>query len=210
MNDTQNPDNTFNTQLSQIQTQLSQLSTQLAEIKEQVNPIPTLSQRVSQLEENLLLLSDISLYEKLRDFLAAGRWFEADIETTDLIAIISGQPNLEELKPAQIRKFPCHQLQIIDRLWLTYSQERFGFSVQLHIYQELGGNIETTIEQNRKLIEKWGSRLGWRENNVWKKCDQLDYSLNAPVGCHPSRWWNSPYGSKMTNYFLSRLMTCKL
>ena len=210
MNDIKNSDNAFNTQLSQIQTQLSQLSTQLTEIKEQVNQIPTLSQRVSQLEENLLLLSDISLYEKLRNFLAAGRWFEADKETTDLIAIISGQPNLEELKPAQIQKFPCHKLQIIDRLWLTYSQERFGFSVQLRIYQELGGNIETTIEQNRKLIEKWGSRLGWRENNVWKKCDQLDYSLNAPVGCHPSGWWNSPYGSKMTNYFLSRLMTCKL
>ncbi|MGL4881256.1 MAG: GUN4 domain-containing protein, partial [Waterburya sp.] len=32
----------------------------------------------------------------------------------------------------------------------------------------------------------------------------------APVGCHPSRWWNSPYGSKMTNFFLGRLITCDI
>ena len=140
--------------------------------------------------------------------LAAKKWEEADTETIRLIADIAGHDDLEDFRPAEVQHFPCVHLQVIDNLWLTYSEGRFGFSIQARIYQEVGGNIETTIEQDSKIIQKWGEKLGWRENNRWKKCDELDWSLNAPEGSHPARWWNSPFGSKMTNYFLARLMNC--
>jgi GUN4-like len=203
-------------QLSEVQKQvsqnlnISQKESQIANGKKQVEGDSELSVKLSEIESNLLLVSDILRYEQLRNYLAAGNWFEADKETIRLIADIAGHSDLEEFRPDDVRHFPCVHLQVIDRLWLNYSQGHFGFSIQAQIYQEVGGDIETTIEQNAGLIVKWGDRLGWRAGNRWKKCDELDYSLNAPFGCHPSRWWNSPFGSKMTNYFLSRLIICQI
>lgn len=183
-----------------------QQSTQLSEIKTQLSE---LLQKVTQLEDNLMLVPDIYRYEKLRKYLASESWFEADLETVKVISDITGK-ELKDLTPEDIREFPCNELKVIDQLWLKYSHERFGFSTQLDAYQSVGGNLDTTIRQERSIVEKWGDKLGWRVKEQWRKCDELDYSLGAPVGCHPSQWWNSPYGSKMTNYFLARLMSCKL
>lgn len=210
-------------QLLEIQKQLDELKAIVSELQQQINQnnhssAPELtnntnsdaSSKISEIENSLQLVSDIVRYQPLRDMLAAKKWEDADTETIRLIADIAGHTDLEDFRPAEVQHFPCVQLQVIDNLWLTYSDRRFGFSIQARIYQEVGGNIETTIEQNSKIIEEWGKRLGWRENNRWKKCDELDWSLNAPEGSHPARWWNSPFGSKMTNYFLARLMTCEI
>ncbi len=130
-------------------------------------------------------------------------------ETVRLILAVTSK-EIEELTPEDIQHFPCNDLMVIDRLWHKYSDGRFGFSPQLKAYQELGGTFDTTVEQNQQLIETWGEGLGWRKDNRWLPCKELDFSLNAPIGCHPSRWWNSPYGSKMTNFFLGRLITCEI
>jgi regulator of replication initiation timing len=223
MTNTKQPTNTDSPQLSELQKQLNELKIQVSDLKKQMSQNnhsftkesvtdenSNLPERISHIENSLSLVSDIVRYKPLRDLLAAQKWEEADKETIRLIADIAGHTDLEDFRPAEVQHFPCVQLQVIDHLWLTYSKERFGFSIQARIYQEEGGNVETTIEQNGGIIEKWGKRLGWRENNRWKKCGELDWTLNAPVGCHPSRWWNSPFGSKMTNYFLARLITCEL
>jgi hypothetical protein len=182
---------------------------QLAEIKQQIAQLTQLNQKVIQLEETLLLVADIHRYENLKNSLAAGDWFEADLETINILLEIAGKDQ-NNLSPEAIQNLPVNALKVIDNLWKNYSQGKFGFSVQLKSYQELGGNRQTTITNDRSLIEKWGEKLGWRQKNQWLKCEELDYSLNAPEGCHPSQWWNSPYGSKMTNYFLARLMEAKL
>lgn len=197
-------------QLAAIQAQLQHLSTQLSDVKTQIEPLQKLPQQVTQIEKRLLAIGDLYRYESLLDHLAEHRWYEADQETIRLIQDIEGVTDLEYLTPNDIRTFPCGQLQVLDQLWQTYSNGRFGFSVQLRIYQDVGGTLETTISQDQTLVEQWGERLGWREDNRWRKCSELDFSLAAPVGCHPSGWWNSPYGSKMTNYFLARLLTCEL
>ncbi|XPM53081.1 MAG: GUN4 domain-containing protein [Leptolyngbya sp. IPPAS B-1204] len=127
-----------------------------------------------------------------------------------MIQAVTGEPNLEDITPDDMRQFPCSTLRVIDNLWQTHSQGKFGFSVQIKIYQDVGGTLETTIAQDRTMIERFGERVGWRANEKWIKCDDLDYTLSAPLGCHPSRWWNSPFGSKMTNYFFNRLLTCGL
>jgi uncharacterized membrane-anchored protein YhcB (DUF1043 family) len=210
-------------QLLEIQKQLDELKAQVSQLQQQINQNNNssaseltknnnsdASSKISEIENSLQLVSDIVRYQPLRDMLAAKKWEDADTETIRLIADIAGHTDLEDFRPAEVQHFPCVQLQVIDNLWLTYSNQRFGFSIQARIYQEVGGSIETTIEQNSKIIEEWGKRLGWRENNRWKKCDELDWSLNAPEGSHPARWWNSPFGSKMTNYFLARLMNCEI
>lgn len=213
------PDNSqaFNQQLSAIQQALSQITGEMATLRQEVSRLTDLPQQMSQLERRLMVVGDLYRYETLHEQLATQQWFEADKETVKRIAAIANVSDLEDLSPRDIRSFSCGELQVIDRLWTTYSEGRFGFSVQLQVYQALGGNLETTIGEDQKLIERWGAELGWRSGvsaqnpggDRWRKCDELDFSLHAPKGCHPSRWWNSPYGSRMTNYFLHRLITCE-
>ena len=203
-------DNQSRVESPNLETQLNQLSNQLTQIQQQLNQLQNLPEQVTQIQQQLLRVSDVYRYEKLQSFLAAGKWSEADTETINLIISLSEQPELELIRPEDIQHIACSELQVIDHLWSNYSNNRFGFSVQVKFYQELGGSIESTIEQDNKLIQKWGERLGWFKDGRWLKCSDLDYSLNAPEGCHPSRWWNSPYGSKMTNYFLARLLNCEL
>ncbi|MDY7021282.1 MAG: GUN4 domain-containing protein [Cyanobacteriota bacterium] len=191
-----------------LEQQVNQLSTRVEQLEKQLEKVLQISTKIEKIEEDLMLVSDVSRYAKLRSYLQDKRWFDADIETINLIMAILGHSRLEELKPEEIQMFPCNSLRVIDNLWLKYSQGRFGFSVQLEIYKNCGGDREATIAQNQKIVETWGEKLGWRADNKWLRCESLDFSLKAPLGCHPSQWWNSPYGSKMTNYFLARLMSC--
>lgn len=197
------------TQLSAIQEQLSLLTSRFQQLEARLTTESSLGARISQLEAELMLSGDRYRYQDLQRYLAAENWFEADKETIRVILSVTAK-EIEELTPEDIQHFPCKDLMVIDRLWLQYSDGRFGFSPQLKIYQAQGGDFDTTVEQNQKLIEAWGEQLGWRKDNRWLPCKELDFSLKAPIGCHPSRWWNSPYGSKMTNFFLGRLLTCNI
>jgi len=172
--------------------------------------IEELKERIASLEEKLLRVSNIYRYETLQNLLKAGEWLAADKETVRLILAIARESDLENLRPEEIALIDCSELQVIDRLWMNYSDNQFGFSVQAKIYQDLGGSQQSTIEQDLNLTKKWGDKLGWRKDNSWLKCSELDYSESAKKGGLPGLWWNSPYGSKMTNYFLSRLITCEI
>ena len=195
------------TQLSAIQDQLSQLTSRFDDLSNNLEEVSSLPNKIFQLEEDLMLMGDRYRYQDLQKYLAEQNWFEADKETIKVILAVTAK-EIEELTPEDIQHFPCNDLMVIDRLWIKYSDGRFGFSPQLKVYLEQGGSFDTTVEQNQQLIETWGKHLGWRKDNRWLPCSELVFSLNAPLGCHPSRWWNSPYGSKMTNFFLGRLITC--
>lgn len=200
----------INPTISQTDSQLQDRLAALEAKVEQLSQANHVVDRVTQIETKLLLVADIYRYGKLQELLAAGNFEQADRETVQIILSISGEPNLESITPNDVRRFSCHELRVIDTLWTTYSQNHFGFSVQAELYQAVGGSLNTTIAQDDSVIVELGKRVGWRKNNTWQKCDELDYSLNAPRGCHPSRWWNSPFGAKMTNYFFARLITCEL
>jgi hypothetical protein len=192
-----------------LEMNFQEILNRLSEIEEQLVQLTNLNERIVQLEETLLLVSDIHRYEKLKNSLASGDWFEADLETIKILLEVAGK-NQDDLTPEDIQTLPINALKVIDRLWSNYSQGRFGFKVQLQAYRDVGGDRNSTITADRKITEKWGEKLGWYDRSGWRKCDELNYSLDAPEGCHPSQWWNSPYGSKMTNYFLARLMDARL
>ena len=109
-------------------------SQQLAAIAEQ---LASLTDRVNDLEAKLMLIPDIERYNKLQKFLMAGQFKEADLETTNIILETVAMKR-DDLAPEVMTKFPCNVLFVIDRLWRIYSQERFGFSIQLEIYQREG------------------------------------------------------------------------
>ena len=189
------------------------------EHESELNPLPsesesTLSERVAQLEQKLddllMLLSDVYRYGKLRDLLAEGKWKEADQQTTKIMLEIAGKGSQDVFTPEAVKTFPCNTIRVIDQLWRKYSNDRFGFSVQLRIYQSLGGNMDTLIAQNMKFLHSLGERIGWRKNKKWIEYDHFDFSVPPPVGAFPGEWWHSPYGEKMANFFFAHLIRCEL
>lgn len=182
----------------------SQLAAILTELSYQ-------SKRVAAIEEKLKLIPDLQRYGKLQELLAAGQFREADMETSNVI-LEAAVKNRDTFTPEDMQKFSCNILQVVDRLWRDYSQERFGFSVQLQLYQEVGGSADTLRAQSVDFLEKLGNRNGWRVDGKWQgdSYEQWDFSLAAPVGCFPAIWWKSPYGLKMANFCFLRLLECKL
>jgi serine/threonine protein kinase len=101
-------------------------------------------------------------YYKLRDLLAAKKWEEADRETAERMWEVMGRQKEKWLRVEDIESFPCKDLKIIDKLWVHYSQGKFGFSVQKKIWEECGSPTRYNEDW-----ERFGDRVGWREGGKW-------------------------------------------
>ncbi|NER25127.1 MAG: GUN4 domain-containing protein [Symploca sp. SIO1B1] len=133
-------------------------------IQEQSNSIPLLPKELPQED-----------YMRLKNLLASGRWLEANQTTRTIIPKAVKKEKEGWLTDEQIQNFPCQVLQVIDSLWLQYSNGRFGFSVQKQICNECEKNPQT-----------FGNRVGWRVKEVWISPSQVSYSpANAPEGHLP-------------------------
>ncbi len=97
------------------------------------------------------------LYEDLEYHLKNGRWQEADGETYRLMTQVMGKDEDELLTPEEIKNFPCDDLRIINKLWLKYSNGKFGLSVQKEIYESLGGTAKFSYD----IWENFCDRVGW-------------------------------------------------
>jgi hypothetical protein len=95
-------------------------------------------------------------YRKLRDYLAQGKWKEADEETAWVMLAVAKREKEGWLDDEHIDNFPCEDLSIIDKLWVKYSKGKFGFSVQKRIYQGFGG----TREYNSEIWRQFGDKVG--------------------------------------------------
>ena len=131
-------------------------------------------------------------YTKLRDLLKAGKWQEADYETyLVMIQAVGRQERPEDgyFRKEELLNFPCTDLRTIDRLWVKYSNGRFGFSVQKKIYLECGGKPDG--EYYEEAWKKFGDRVGWRVNSSWIDYDDVTFdhlcSQGAPPRSPPSR-----------------------
>ncbi|MDB9340312.1 serine/threonine-protein kinase [Nodularia spumigena CS-336/02] len=114
-------------------------------------------------------------YYKLQNLLANGNWIGADIETSNLLVSIACPKNGRWLDSESIKRIPCEDLRIIDKLWIHYSNGLFGFSVQNLIWKRVKGNVD-----------EFGNSVGWRVNNSWIKYSQFTFSLDASKGHLPS------------------------
>ena len=66
-------------------------------------------------------------------------------------------------------------LTTIDRLWIAYSQGRFGFTVQSRLLSALGGRYE-----------KLWPRIGWKKEGVWTRYPgSFQWCMEAPEGHMP-------------------------
>lgn len=180
------------------------------------------SVRVSDVEEmttNLVIdeaapLDDLSSergvdYARLQNLLATGQWKKAEKETQAVMLEAAGQEREGWLKLEEedIANFPCTDLRTIDRLWVKYSNGRFGFSVQHRIWQRSQGLEET----ERATFRRFSVLVGWRVliPNSWIPYDDLTFNLGAPEG-HLPLLHKGVLGSseRRVSIFLSRVETC--
>ncbi len=170
-------------------------------------PTPSPSPADSQPGTTLISKATGVDYSPLRDLLFAGRWREADSETTRAMIQAAGREKEGWLRTEDIDEFSCEDLRIIDQLWLDSSKGKFGFSVQKDIYQNLGG----TREYNREVWQRFGTQVGWRQGDSWGNYSDLTFNLNAPKGQLPGLFY-VVNDSRLGNLFLLAQLpvTCKI
>jgi eukaryotic-like serine/threonine-protein kinase len=129
-------------------------------------------------------------YRKLRDYLAQGKWKEADKETARVMLVVAKREKEGWLEVKDIDNFPCADLRTIDQLWVKYSDGKFGFSVQKRIYQGFGG----TREYNQEIWDKFGDKVGWRKGKkTWLYYNDIAFHKETSEGHLP--WVIAPFYS---------------
>jgi hypothetical protein len=190
----------------EIQAALPQAATKVAGV--QINtfqsgiPIKTYVANQSNLASQPIAKAN---YTKLEQLLAAGKWKEADEETYNKMLEVGGKQQNNHLIMGEIivikdiRIFSCPDLRAMDRLWVKYSNGRFGFSVQKRIYQNLGGpkesNGQVLSAYNGQVLLAYYEAVGWKqkgEKEKWLLYSQLTFNSNAPSG-HLPAGYSAPY-----------------
>ena len=119
---------------------------------------------------------------KLDQLLSAGKWQEADDETTQLMLKCADKQKEGRLEIDSCCNFPKEELRIIDQLWLKYSQNKFGFSVQKKIWIDNGGKLDS---YDPDIYYKLAEKVGWIENQKWLTYSELHFNTNALYGHLP-------------------------
>lgn len=192
------------------------LKQQEVEIQPKTSEISTFSDEDTPKSDDLSSEKNVD-YTRLRDLLAAGKWKEADQETLAVMVKAAGQEKENwRLNVESIETFPCTDLRTIDRLWVKYSDGRFGFSVQKRIWESVGDN-PAKYDNDYGIYQQFGYRVDWRVRNVdtpipvYWDYSNFSYSLKTP-GHLPwwwLGWWRSS-GSGVVSSLMSRLVKCSI
>jgi hypothetical protein len=116
-------------------------------------------------------------YEPLQDLLIQQEFEEADRLTLAKLCELAGPTAVKRkwVYFTEVEQFPSEDLQTIDRLWLAYSEGKFGFSVQQRIWLSLGQNWD-----------KLWPRIAWKDDNIWTRYPGgFIWDLSAPDGHLP-------------------------
>jgi GUN4-like len=119
-------------------------------------------------------------YRKLCDLLKTGQWREADQETIQVMLKAANRVNERWFNSESLQKFPCKDLRTIDQLWMTASNDHFGFSIQKKIWEDCGSAISPGKNWDRFCI-----RVGWKDKQTNDDVSYFDLSFNpslAPKG----------------------------
>jgi hypothetical protein len=167
--------------------------------RQQQQPTPTTPSKPQTEADDLRSERGVD-YSKLRNLLASRQWREADKETLAVMLKAAKKQKLAYhdsgyLDIESIEKFPCTDLGTIDQLWVNYSYGRFGFSVQKHIWESVGGKPG---KDDYEIFKKFGDRVGWlkweskwlglKKEEQWLSYSEITFTLNAPQGHLPLGW----------------------
>lgn len=116
-------------------------------------------------------------YAPLQRALMAQRFEEADRLTSALLRELAGADAVRRgyVYYSEVPPMPSADLDSLDRLWVCYSQGRFGFSVQ--------GTLLASCNGRWELL--W-PKLGWKDGGLWTRYPgSFQWSIDAPEGHMP-------------------------
>jgi hypothetical protein len=116
-------------------------------------------------------------YVPLQQALSLQQFEEADRLTSEILRQLAGAAAVKRgyVYYSEVPPMAAVDLQSLDRLWLTYSQGRFGFSVQLRLLRSVAGRWDRL----------W-PKLGWKLDGVWTRYPSaFTWALSAPEGHLP-------------------------
>jgi CheY-like chemotaxis protein len=137
-----------------------------------------------------------ALLDKLEIALKSARWHRGNQLTLRLLFALTGgveKNDGETFNPELPGRLPYNRLEIsqkellaIDFLWFRYSQGRFGFSVQAHIWRSLLAKETDNIYID--IDKAFADRVGRPQFLPVYQADRAKFSLDCPVGHLP--WLN--------------------
>ena len=116
-------------------------------------------------------------YSTLQQALIEERFEEADRLTSAFLRQLAGEQAERRgyVYFSEVLSIRGLDLVTIDRLWIAYSQGRFGFTVQARLLATVNGRYD-----------KLWPRIGWKKEGVWTRYPRaFDWSLKAPEGHMP-------------------------
>jgi len=116
-------------------------------------------------------------YGPLQRALMDQQFEEADRLTSEHLRQLAGEAAVQRgyVYYSEVPPIASVDLESLDRLWVVYSQGRFGFSVQIRLLRSFNGRWELL----------W-PRLGWKQGGVWTRYPRsFTWSLEAPEGHLP-------------------------
>ncbi|MDB9509334.1 CHAT domain-containing protein [Microcystis aeruginosa CS-338/01] len=117
-----------------------------------------------------LIENQEQIYQKLEEYLEQQDWKKADYETAFIVyqwMVIENYDDFDDL----FRDVSLEVIDEIDRLWMDYSEGKFGIKGQAKIYRDLGG----TVNINGKVWELFSDRVGWQERGSWLTLKEIPY-----------------------------------
>jgi len=168
-------------------------------------------------------LSEESFYSQLENHLRHHEWTKADEETLWLFYLVMILKDYEDLQDT-LMKFPCEICNEINRLWINYSNNNLGFSLQKNIWDNIILDNQDEKLNYGDLTERLIKQLGWykrdREpNNLFTKSlkkgnlPALLYTRHTGVGRGKVGWFptrggfggGSLHGLRAFPNFISKL-----
>ena len=116
-------------------------------------------------------------YTHLQQALLREHFEEADRLTSCALRELAGEKAVQRgyVYFSEVPPMESLDLTTIDRLWVAYSQGRFGFTVQARLLSALGGRYERL----------W-PKIGWKNEGVWTRYPgSFLWSMDAPEGHMP-------------------------
>ncbi|MBD2136988.1 GUN4 domain-containing protein [Anabaena sp. FACHB-1237] len=124
------------------------------------------------------LKSDAGIeYNSLQEALVRQEFQAADLLTIQKMCELAGPQAIKRkwLYFTEVEGFPRTDLQTINRLWVVYSEAKFGFSVQRQIWAGVGKNWDN-----------FWPKIGWKNGNNWTRYPGgFTWDLSAPRGHLP-------------------------
>tara|TARA_B100001250_G_C19714224_1_gene750596 strand:+ start:198 stop:911 length:714 start_codon:yes stop_codon:yes gene_type:complete len=116
-------------------------------------------------------------YSSLQQNLLEEKYEEADRITSSILRELAGPSAVDRgyVYYSEVSEISGLDLVTMDRLWIAYSQGRFGFSIQGALLDVLNGSYE-----------KLWPRIGWKKNGVWTRYPKsFTWEISAPEGHMP-------------------------